>query len=135
VVVVRPGVRLRCGRAEQTLVPLHGDTRAAIALPDGCAGKLRATGKGKAQRRALLLRSDPHRDVVAQVSGDTLRVRVRGSRSRALRASLAGPGSSTLELDESGAATLPADAAGRTLRVRVRGGAARLSGAVVIPPG
>lgn len=133
VVVARPGTRLRCGRAELTQLPLLGDPRLSIAVPDGCDGRVRAAGQGKARRRALLVRADPDRDVVARVTGDAIHVRVRGRRARSLRVKVAG--GARLHVGNDGMATLPADAAGGTLLVWARGGGARLTGAAVLPPG
>ncbi len=121
-VIVRHGVHLTCGtRGALPLAPLLGDERLRIGQALTCGQRLLARGGAKPRAGALLIRRDPSRDVILQLRGDGVRLRVRGPRPQAVWVLHDGPGKWTpLPLDRFGRGALPSRASRSALRIRVR---------------
>lgn len=121
-VIVRRGVRLTCGtRGSLPLAPLLGDERLRIGQALTCGQRLLARGGAKPRGGALLIRRDPHRDVILKLRGDGVQLHVRGPRPQAVWVLLAGHEKWTpLRLDRFGRGAMPSRAARSALRIRVR---------------
>jgi triacylglycerol lipase len=121
-VIVRRGVQLTCGAHGQLpLVPLLGDERLRIGQALPCGQRLVARRGVKPRGGALLIRRDPHRDVILKLRGDGVRLRVRGPRPQAVWALLEAGGKWTpLPLDRFGRGVLPSRAPRSALRIRVK---------------
>ncbi len=122
--VTRKGVSVRCGLSRIDPVPLLGDPRLRIHRPAGCDGRLRVrSSDGQSVAKALMLRSNRSRHVIARVSGDRVRITVRGKQPRALKVKYLKRGKwRKLKLGGKGWAALPeSNRASLRLRVRTHG--------------
>ncbi|MGA8218745.1 MAG: hypothetical protein WB771_09275 [Solirubrobacterales bacterium] len=108
-IVVKGGVRVRCGGHRVRPSPLLADTRLRVVLGARCKGPVRVVSKrGKGRGGALLLRSHPRDVVVLAVRGRRARIRVRGPAVRDLRVTAAaGRGKRLLRINRAGVAKLP----------------------------
>lgn len=125
VVATAKRVSVRCGFNRVEPVPLFGDRRLRLHSVGDCEERPRLNSGAGGRADGLLLRSHPRRHAFLRVEGDEVRVRVRGRDPRRINVSYAGEssGSSDLDLDRKGRATLP-DAGGDSfgeLRVRAKG--------------
>jgi hypothetical protein len=118
VVVARPDVQVSCGSNDIPAVPLLGDRRISLAVPDDCRKGLSVSGSPKAARRALLVRYHRTHSVAVDVRGDQVRVRLKGAAVK-VRAKLDIAGSKRdVRLDDGRYADLPATAKRATVIVR-----------------
>ena len=122
--MTRRGVSVYCGFTPLKGVPLLGDRRMRIHSSAGCNKRMRVhKSGGKGAARALMLRSNPNRDVVVKLSGDRAQIRLRGKAPRTMRVHYLKQGKWTrVNLDSRGWARLSATGNGPLrLRVRARG--------------
>ena len=129
-VVSRKGVGVRCGFERLAAIPLLGERQLRVHNPAGCEKRLKARKNGgEGVARALLLRSSRSRHAIVRTSGQRLRIRVRGSQPKRLKAHYLDQGKwRRLKLNRRGWTGLPATTrSSLRLRVRVKGNSAAVA--------
>ena len=120
-VVSRKGVGVRCGFERLTAIPLLGERQLRVHNPAGCEERLKARKSGgEGVARALLLRSNRSRHAIVRTSGQRLRIRIRGTQPKRLKAHYLDQGKwRRLQLNQRGWTGLP-ETTRSSLRLRVR---------------
>ena len=107
-IVVRPGVKVRCGRRRARPTPLLGDRRLRVVLGARCHGDATVSSRRRGRPSALLLHSHPRDEVILTVRGRRARIRVRGPAVRRLTlVASTKRGRRVLRVGRAGVATLP----------------------------
>ncbi len=117
-IVVRPGVRVRCGGKRVRATPILGDRRLRFVLGARCHGDATVGSRRRGRPAALLLHAHPRDELVLAVHGRRAGIKVRGPAVRRLTVvAVAGRKRRVTRLGDGGGVRLPA---GGDVALRIR---------------